>query len=127
MKSSLSSPITAINAPVASLRISLSLSAIELTPAGVENLVRPSETRPDAVTLRRCPLRTTRPVFVQPLLALSALTLTLIVKNLVAALVDSESFGREFDAIGSDCVLGDERVGCDMVEGPLFCALVSSV
>src|ERR1044072_9594257 len=50
-------------------------------PPGVEKRPRPRETRPEALIRSRCPLRTTRPLFVQPLLALSALTPTLIVKK----------------------------------------------
>src|SRR6185295_9201810 len=85
MKSSLSSPITAMSAPVASLRISLSLSGMVFNPPGVEKRPRPRETRPEALIRSRCPLRTTRPLFVQPLLALSALTPTLIVKKVGVA------------------------------------------
>src|SRR6185369_13269553 len=54
-------------------------------PPGVEKRPRPSETRPEALIRSRCPLRTTRPLFVQPLLELSALTPTLIVKKVGAA------------------------------------------
>src|SRR2546425_11861648 len=80
-KSSLSSPITAIKAPVASLRISFSLSTDPGNPAGVENRPPPRETRPVELIRKRCPLRTTKPLFVQPLFALSARTATLIVKH----------------------------------------------
>src|ERR1044072_4311968 len=81
MKSSLSSPMTAIRAPVASVRINLSWSGILVGPPGVEKRPFPSETRPEALIRNRCPLRTTRPLFVQPLFELSALTPTLIVKK----------------------------------------------
>src|SRR5689334_25416959 len=80
INSSLSSPITAISAPVASLRISLSWSGM-FNPPGVEKRPRPRETRPEALIRSRCPLRTTRPLFVQPLFELSARTPTLIVKK----------------------------------------------
>src|SRR6266508_1965307 len=80
-KSSLSSPITAIRAPVASLRINFSLSGEPEMPEGVEKRPPPSDTRPVELIRKRWPLRTTSPLFVQPLFALSARTGTLIVKN----------------------------------------------
>jgi hypothetical protein len=114
MKSSLSSPITAISAPVASLRMSFSLSAIVETPAGVENRPLPNETRPEAVIRKRCPFRTTRPLLVQPLLALSARTPTFIVKKVGAGavVVGWGSAGREPEFTGSDWLFfADGRKG----------------
>src|SRR5215510_3794999 len=106
MKSSLSSPITAIRAPVASLRISLSLSVMVAIPPGVEKRPRPSDTRPEALIRKRCPFLTTRPLFVQPLLDPSARTPTLIVKKVGA---DDEFVGDESmrgsDAAGSGSFL----------------------
>src|SRR5262245_58531054 len=75
MKSSLSSPITAINAPVSCVLISLSGSGILGRPSGEETRLAPRLTRPEAVMRSRCPRRTTKPLLVQPLLVLSARTL----------------------------------------------------
>src|SRR5687768_7581815 len=77
--------MTAISAPVASLRISLSLSFTLARPPGIEKRPRPSDTRPEALMRRRCPLRTTRPLFVQPLFEASARTAILIVKKVGGA------------------------------------------
>src|SRR5687768_18557387 len=77
--------MTAISAPVASLRISLSLSFTLARPPGIEKRPRPSDTRPEALMRRRCPLRTTSPLFVQPLFAASARTGALMVKNVGGA------------------------------------------
>src|SRR5436305_1097853 len=81
MKSSLSSPMTAINPPVGYERINLSLSVIAGMPAGVETRPAPKVTRPDAETRMRWPRRTTRPLFVQPLAVLSPRTRVLIWKK----------------------------------------------
>src|SRR6185295_18160689 len=59
--------MTAIKAPVASVRISFSLSGEPAMPAGVEKRPPPRDTRPVLLILRRCPCRTTSPVLVQPL------------------------------------------------------------
>src|SRR6185503_14068836 len=59
-----------------------------IKPPGVEKRPLPSETRPEALIRSRCPLRTTRPLFVQPLLELSALTPTLIVKKVGVGAVE---------------------------------------
>ena len=100
-----------MSAPVASLRNSLSLSGIVDTPTGVAKRPRPSETRPEALILKRWPLRTTRPLFVQPLLALSALTETLIVKKVGELPVDGCVLG-----VGAEDSGGLERF-CDEVVG----------
>src|SRR5687767_13139994 len=104
MKSSLSSPMTAISAPVASFLLSLSLSGIAVMPPGIEKRPRPKDTRPEALTRRRCPFRTTSPLLVQPLLALSARTATLIVKNVggVLDVAGGTSVGLGFETVLSD-------------------------
>src|SRR6185503_1054521 len=104
INSSLSSPITAISAPVASLRINLSLSFKPARPPGIEKRPRPSETRPEALMRSLCPLRTTSPLFVQPLFEESARTATLIVKKVGGA---DELTGSERGSLtgGSELVL----------------------
>ena len=72
----------------------------------------PSETLPDAVILIRCPRRTTRPVFDQPLLTLSERTVTLIVKNVGGALdAGSMLTGSELLGITSGVGVGLGREG----------------
>src|ERR1041384_43278 len=95
-------------------------------PPGVEKRPRPSETRPEALIRSRWPFRTTRPLFVQPLFALSALTLTLIVKKVGFA--DDET--GDVSMVRSEVVLSGSRTGFDgrdMVGGGLFRAVVSSI
>src|SRR5262249_9052551 len=118
-----SSPMTAMRAPVASLRISLSASGTLFSPPGVEKRPRPSETRPEALIRSRCPLRTTRPLFVQPLFALSALTPTLMVKKVGVAGAETgdESIVR---SLSGWLLLGLD--GRDM-GGGLFRAVLSSM
>src|SRR5947209_19454720 len=81
MKSSLSSPMTAISPPVASLRMSLLESGSVGIPAGVEIRLPPRETRPEALMRMRCPRRTTSPVLVHPLDVLSPRTRVFIWKK----------------------------------------------
>src|SRR5258705_12396505 len=115
--------------PVASLRISLSLSAMVEMPAGIEKRPLPRETRPEALIRRCCPLRTTRPLLVQPLFALSALTPTLIVKK-VGALPLA---GVVSVALGFATVLSAglfwlfDRGGWEAAEGTLAVELPMSV
>ena len=69
----------------------------------------------------RCPLRTTKPLFVQPLFALSALTATLIVKN-----VGAEDEAGVVLTGRSVTVLSGWLLGFDgRITGPLFRALSS--
>src|SRR5258708_6177401 len=104
--------MTAIKAPVASLRISFSLSATPTMPAGVEKRPPPRDTRPVALIRRRCPLRTTSPLFVQPLFALSARTGTLIVKNVAAPVEEGGVvFVRGGILLLSGC--GFDLAGCE--------------
>src|SRR5258705_13680972 len=115
--------------PVAWLRISLSLSAMVETPAGIEKHPRAREARPDALIRRCCSLRTTRPLLVQPLFALSALTPTLIVKK-VGALPLA---GLVSIALGFATVLSAglfwlfDRGGWEAAEGMLAAKLPPSV
>src|SRR5215204_2108057 len=77
MNSLLSSPITAIKAPVGTLFNSFVLSSTSYSPDGPVVFPLPSETEPSPTILIRWPFRTTQPEFVQPLDELSARTLTL--------------------------------------------------
>src|ERR1051325_10753659 len=94
-------------------------------PPGVEKRPRPSETRPEALIRSRWPLRTTRPLFVQPLFALSALTPTLIVKKV--GVEDDETGAVSIER--SEVVLSGSRTGLDgrdIVGGGLLRAVLLS-
>ena len=86
---------------------------IVASPAGVENLPLPNETRPEAVIRKRCPFRTTRPLLVQPLLALSARTPTFIVKKVGAAAVVVVLVAARLDGNPGLPV----RIGCSVLLG----------
>src|ERR1043165_4975130 len=91
-------------------------------PPGVEKRPRPSEMRPEALIRSRCPLRTTKPLFVQPLLALSALTPTLIVKKVGFGFDAGTVFTGRSLTLLSGGVLGFEG----RIDGGLFRATLSS-
>src|SRR6185369_7763510 len=96
-----------------------------LSPPGVENRPRPSETRPEALSRNRWPVRTTSPLFVQPLFELSARTPTLIVKKVGVADETGVVSTVRPGLVLSGWVFGFE--GRDMIGGGLFRALLSSM
>src|SRR5438132_9544785 len=77
MKSLLSSPMTAISAPVATFFRSFWSSLSDATPEGGDVWPLPRLTLPSPVMRIRWPFLTTQPEFVQPFAVLSARTFTL--------------------------------------------------
>src|SRR5205085_8908027 len=96
MKSLLSSPMTAIRAPVATFFRSFWSSLSDATPEGGEVWPLPRFTLPSPVMRIRWPFFTTQPEFVHPFAVLSARTFTLHSIGLTGELGSADFDGGSF-------------------------------
>src|SRR3982751_962447 len=96
MKSLLSSPMTAMSAPVGTLFKSFLSSSSAYCPEGPVLCPLPSETSPSPEMRIRCPRLTTHPEFVHPLDVLSAVTFTFKTIGLIDDLVGDVFSGGSF-------------------------------